>query len=100
MQRGHGLAVEQHLPLGRGINAQQHPAQRRLARTAFPDDAQRFAGLQGQIDTVDRPHRRSLLEQRFLALVTADQPARLQQCGHAGSLSSVAAVPVAGAVTG
>ena len=99
VQCGHWLAVKTHLPLGRRINPQQHPAQCRLARAAFADNAQCLARIQGQIDTIDRTHRGRFGEQGFLALVTADQPLCLQQRGHAGNLSS-AATPVALEETG
>jgi hypothetical protein len=60
-QRADILAIERDRTGGRFDQPQKQPAQRRFARTGFPDNAQNFAGCDCNVDRFDSTHDRAIL---------------------------------------
>ena len=80
----HVLAAEAHLPGGRRMRADQDAEQGRLAGAVGADDADRFAGVDREIDGVEDHQRAEALvephgvEQRFVGVLRAHAPLSLQ----------------------
>ena len=61
----HALSVERVRAVRRRVEATQDRHERRLARARRPDQGEELAGLHGQVDPAQRPHRDAVAAERL-----------------------------------